>query len=198
MKKLLLFGGAFDPPHNGHMLLLKSAIDTVCPDKVVVMPTGTPPHKSPNIAKANIRLEMCRCFLVLCDDVVIDDEEIKRTSKSYTVDTLDCLAKKYADYEIYLSIGSDMFLSFEQWHKFEEILKKASLVVHCRTESDVKKVDEFERKMKTFGAKIIKVHAEIKEVSSTQVRAAVQKRQSVKHLVPEYVWQCIEANNLYM
>ena len=78
MEKLILFGGTFDPPHMGHMALLRAAIDTVHPDSVLVMPTGTPPHKGGHHADARVRLAMCRCFLPLFGQMVISDEEIVR------------------------------------------------------------------------------------------------------------------------
>ena len=81
--KLLLFGGTFDPPHNGHVHLLQNAIAAVRPDRVVVMPAGTPPHKAASATPARWRLEMCRCFLPLHENLVVSDWEIKRAGKSY-------------------------------------------------------------------------------------------------------------------
>ena len=134
--KLLLFGGTFDPPHNGHVHLLQNAIAAVRPDRVVVMPAGTPPHKAASATPARWRLEMCRCFLPLHENLVVSDWEIKRAGKSYTVDTLAMLRREYPDAELFLCMGSDMLTSFTEWRDWQTILKSAALVVQSRTEGD--------------------------------------------------------------
>ena len=87
-QKIILFGGTFDPPHNGHMTLLAGAIEAVRPDLVLVEPAGTPPHKRAGGTSAAHRLAMCECFRPLFPELVLDTTEIARGGKSYTIDTV--------------------------------------------------------------------------------------------------------------
>ncbi len=197
MDKILLFGGTFDPPHFGHIQLLESSIDTVNPKKIIIMPTGVPPHKYDRAANAQIRMKMCECFFPVFEDLTIDDEEIKRGGKSFTIDTVEYLKKKYVNSKVYFSIGSDMLLSFHKWHRYEELLESASIVVHCRTSDDIEPVKDYVQNLNKNGANILIASARIKEVSSTQIRDMVRENEDVSRFVPQNVIEIIKENNLY-
>ncbi len=197
MPKLLLFGGTFDPVHNGHILLLKEAINSVIPDIVIIMPTGIPPHKAFNDTDSDIKLKMCEAFLPLFDNILIDKTEIERQGKSYTVHTIEYLKNKYKNYEIYISMGSDMLLIFRQWKEYKAILKNAVLVVHCREHDDIIALNNFSKELEEEGAKIIMVDAKIVEISSTQIRNLVNENKSINALVPKKVQEIIKEYNLY-
>ena len=169
--KLLLFGGTFDPPHNGHVHLLQNAIAAVGPDRVVVMPAGTPPHKAASATPARWRLEMCRCFLPLHENLVVSDWEIKRAGKSYTVDTLAMLRREYPDAELFLCMGSDMLTSFTEWRDWQTILKSAALVVQSRTEGDDPELQAAARALEPYGGRVIFTRAPAVELASSDVRA---------------------------
>ena len=140
--KILLYGGSFDPPHNGHLNNLRAAIRRVHPDKVVVMPAGLSPFKQQTAAPAALRLEMCSCFRELgqaVPQVEICGWEIAQAeagNRNYTVLTVEMLARKYPDAQLYLGIGSDMLLSFDAWHRWQDILRLAHLVVVSRNIGD--------------------------------------------------------------
>ncbi len=195
--KILLFGGTFDPPHFGHIELLKSSIETVNPDKVVIMPTGIPPHKYAKAASAHIRLEMCKCFLNVFGNLQIDDEEIKRGGKSFTVDTVAYLQNKYKGAEIAMSLGSDMILMFHEWHKYEELLENVQIVVHCRASEDILPVQKYVQNLNSKGADVVIAKARIKEISSTEIREMVAQNSDISKLVPLHVEQCIKKHNIY-
>ena len=103
--KLLLYGGTFDPPHNGHLNNLRAAAGRVRPDLVVVMPAGVPPHKAASATPAELRLEMCRCFYALegtpgLPRLTVSDWEVcqaREGRRNYTVLTLEMLARTYMD-----------------------------------------------------------------------------------------------------
>ena len=73
MKKVLLYGGTFDPPHNGHINNLRAALELVQPDRVIVMPAGIPPHKAASATPGEVRLAMCDCFKALSPLVEVSD-----------------------------------------------------------------------------------------------------------------------------
>ena len=80
--KTLLYGGTFDPPHNGHMNNLRAALALVQPDRALVMPAGTPPHKHASATPAELRLQMCACFTALSPAVQVSDWEIRRGGRT--------------------------------------------------------------------------------------------------------------------
>jgi nicotinate-nucleotide adenylyltransferase len=197
MQKVIVFGGTFDPPHNGHMALLQGAIRAVGPDKVLVIPAGTPPHKAASTTPAATRLAMCACFLSLAPQVELDDTEIVRGGKSYTVDTLRALAVRYPDAQFYLPIGSDMLLTFEQWHAWREILQRAVLVVQCRRNEDMQQMQAHCDALRAQGARIVMADGPMVELSSTQIRKLVHEGNSAAHLVPPEVQAILTQEKLY-
>ena len=102
--KTLLYGGTFDPPHNGHMNNLRAALALVQPDRALVMPAGTPPHKHASATPAELRLQMCACFTALSPAVQVSDWEIRRGGRSYTVHTLEWLRSQVC------LVSQDVFL----------------------------------------------------------------------------------------
>ncbi len=142
--KILLYGGSFDPPHNGHLNNLRAAADRVRPDKIVVMPAGTSPFKQGTNASGALRLEMCRCFAALAQEPGMPPLEVSgwevaqaaAGSRNYTVLTLEMLARENPGAVLYLAIGSDMLLSFEGWHRWQDILRLARVVVTSRDIGD--------------------------------------------------------------
>lgn len=169
--KLLLFGGTFDPPHNGHMRLLQSAIDAVQPDKVVVMPAGIPPHKAASATPASLRLTMCQCFAPLHPDLVVSDWEIGRGGKNYTIDTVRMLESRYPGAEIFLSVGSDMLTTFTQWREWQSLLEKTTLVVQSRYSGDGDSLAAAAQKLEAAGGRVIFAHAPVLQAASSDVRA---------------------------
>ena len=123
-QKIILFGGTFDPPHNGHMTLLAGAIEAVRPDLVLVEPAGTPPHKRAGGTSAAHRLAMCECFRPLFPELVLDTTEIARGGKSYTIDTVRQMNARYPGAQLYFPMGSDMLLWFRNWAAYRELLRR--------------------------------------------------------------------------
>ena len=148
----LLYGGTFDPPHNGHMNNLRAALALVQPDRALVMPAGTPPHKHASATPAELRLQMCACFTALSPAVQVSDWEIRRGGRSYTVHTLEWLRGQDPDGALYLCVGSDMLLTFQKWYRWQDMLKMAALVVESRTGTDEAALHAAAAELKKAGA----------------------------------------------
>jgi cytidyltransferase-like protein len=126
--RLLLYGGTFDPPHNGHLNNLRAAAARVRPDRVVVMPAGLSPFKQSTAAPGSARVEMCACFRALEAEgavpaLCVSGWEVEQAAlgrRNYTVLTLEMLARTYPEAELYMAMGSDMLLSFDSWHRWQE------------------------------------------------------------------------------
>ena len=134
--KVLLYGGSFDPPHNGHLNNLRAAAARVRPDRIVVMPAGTSPFKRGTNASGALRLEMCGCFSALAEEggfpaLTVSGWEVQQAAlgrRNYTVLTLEMLAAGFPGAELYLAIGSDMLLSFDGWYRWQDILRLARIL----------------------------------------------------------------------
>ncbi len=191
--KILLYGGTFDPPHWGHINNLCAAMQAVQPDKVIVMPAGIPPHKAASATPGSLRLQMCRCFLQLGEQVEISDWEITHEGKSYTVNTLRMLHSTYPDAQLYLTVGSDMLTSFRTWREWQSILQLATLVVESREADDAAVLAEFADSLCGDGARILFARAKPVPMSSSEIRQGSAGAEAV----PPEVWQIISSRGLY-
>ena len=191
--KILLYGGTFDPPHWGHINNLRAAMQAVQPDKVIVMPAGIPPHKAASATPGSLRLQMCRCFLQLGEQVEISDWEISHEGKSYTVNTLRMLHSTYPDAQLYLTVGSDMLTSFRTWREWQSILQLATLVVESREADDAAMLAEFADSLCGDGARILFARAKPVPMSSSEIRQGSAGAEAV----PPEVWQIISSRGLY-
>lgn len=189
--KIGLFGGTFNPVHNGHVNLVKNFKEELSLDKVLVIPTGVPPHKqAERLVSGEDRLSMCRlAFEGLAE---VSDVEIARGGRSYTVETLEELKKIYKNDDLYFLVGSDMLLSFKRWYRWEDILSMCTL---CATDRDNEKtcMDADAE----FFSKIIFCDFPKTVVSSSEVREKLVSGKDVSHLVPEEVEKYIREKGLY-
>ena len=158
--KILLYGGTFDPPHNGHKNNLRAALERVRPDRAIVMPAGTPPHKHASATPAELRLQMCQCFRALSPAVEVSDWEIRQGGRSYTVHTLEMLRGANPGAELYLCVGSDMLLTFGEWYRWQDMLKMAALVVESRTGTDDAALHAAAAKLEQAGGTVLFAQAE--------------------------------------
>lgn len=134
--KIGLFGGTFNPPHKGHERLLETFYEQIRPDQMLIVPTKRPVHKiCEDLALDEERLEMCR-LAFSAPQYTVSSVEIDRQSDSYTVYTVRSLLAEHPDAQIYLLMGSDMFLSFHKWYRHRELLDACTLCVASRCGAD--------------------------------------------------------------
>ena len=129
-----LLGGTFNPIHNGHLAIARRTRDALELDRLVFIPSGDPPHKPhQDLAAATDRYEMVRLAILSDPSLSISDIEIRRSGKSYSVDTVRHLQQEYgADTALYFLIGLDAFVEFPTWHEPETLLNLCSFVVISR------------------------------------------------------------------
>ena len=165
--KIGVFGGTFNPPHNGHVRLAKAAADQLKLDKLLVIPSCIPPHKiAAKLADGHERLEMCRLAFGCDPRFEVSPMELERGSRSYTVETLRELKALYPDSELYFIVGSDMLESFDKWYLWQEIL---SLSVLCAASREAGYSPDLSRFGK-LAERIRIITLDPLEVSSTQIR----------------------------
>ncbi|MCR5649408.1 MAG: nicotinate (nicotinamide) nucleotide adenylyltransferase [Oscillospiraceae bacterium] len=197
MMKTGLFGGTFNPPHIGHISVADKAVESLGLDRLIVMPTGTPPHKelSDGAPDAEARLEMAKLAFADTPRAEVSDMEIRREGRSYTADTVRAILAKSPETELWLVVGDDMFFSFERWYDSRWLLANVSLAVFARSD----RMDEIRsraEKMRAGGARVRVVEKEVVEISSTEIRDALPKRGGRKYL-SDPVYSYIIRNRLY-
>ena len=195
--KLGIFGGSFDPVHNGHVNVAKDFLSSFALDKLLIIPTGIHPRKPVDANDdPQKRIEMCRLAFKGINKIEVSDIEVRRKEKSYTVLTLREL-KKNGD-ELYLLCGTDMLLSIERWYCFEEILALCTLVcVRRKNDDGIQFIGAVEKLKKYRDAKIATLEADITEISSSDIRSRIRLGESVDSMIPENVYDYITLNKLY-
>ncbi len=190
--RVLLFGGTFDPPHNGHIHLLQQAIRAVAPDWVVVMPACLPPHKSPSTTAPDLRLAMCRCFEPIFPDLEVSSWEIERGGASYTIDTVAMLENRFPGAQIFLTVGSDMLLSFTGWKDWQQLLARTILVVQSRREGDEEQLAAAAAGLEQKGGRVVFAGGTPLEVSSSEIRSGRGRKN-----IPPQAREIIRRYDLY-
>ncbi len=196
--KIAIFGGTFNPIHNGHLNVIENAQKALNPDKLILMPTHIPPHKAvKDLASDEARLEMCRLVANLYENVEVSDFELKSEGKSYTVTTMEHLKSIYPDDDLYFVIGSDMLNTFLTWYKPERIMELCILVCVCRSENDRKQSETKAEEIRLHRGRCILIDCEAVEASSTEIRADLIAYNTSFGRIPESVEQYILENGLY-
>lgn len=192
-----IYGGSFNPPHNGHLMLAHELHKKLALDKIIIIPSNISPQKDNN---GNIdpvhRLNMCK--IAFADDMFeVSDCEIKRGGRSYTIDTLTFLKSVYPDASFYLFMGSDMLLSFDTWYRFSDILGMCTVCAISRSENESsEKMREYAKNtLHNENVRIFDVQPF--EVSSTEIRAKVANGESFEGFIPDSVSAYIKENKLY-
>jgi nicotinate-nucleotide adenylyltransferase len=189
LMKLGIYGGSFDPPHNGHLIVAEYVRKELGLDTVLLVPSFVPPHKQEReLSSATHRLVMTRLALRGCAGLDVSDIELVRKGVSYTVDTLKELKYRFPGSELNLLLGTDNYIEFNQWKETGMIRELARLIVMSRPGSEASVGQE-------EGTIFCQVPAI--EISSTQIRERVRRGESVRYLVPDAVRRYIEKNELY-
>ncbi len=198
MARIGLFGGSFNPIHNGHINLAETVKRKAKLDKIILIPSGTAPHKSSlEYAAAEDRLEMCRLAVEDIPEIEVSDFEIKRTGKSYSIFTVEHFKKLYPDDELFLLLGSDMLLSFEEWFEFKKILKNVTLIVASRTGSDYDVLEKEAKKLEQYG-KIIVINDIAVPASSTNIRKLIKNNEDLSCYLNGKVVKYIILKKIYL
>ena len=169
-----IFGGTFDPPHIGHLVVTQDALERLDLDRLVVVPAGRPPHREA-VLDQDTRWELvCRAFEG-DGRIQVSDIELRREGPSWTVDTLEWAHQEMNPETLFLIVGADQLRSFRGWKEPERILSLARLAVMTRPG------EEFE------GTDVPHEVVEVTRVdlSSTRIRRRLEEGRSIRYMVPE-------------
>ncbi|MDD3347364.1 bis(5'-nucleosyl)-tetraphosphatase (symmetrical) YqeK [Oscillibacter sp.] len=203
--KIGIYGGTFNPPHLGHVTAARAVFELLKLEKLLLVPAGLPPHKAlpAGSPTPDQRLEMTRLAaeaLGLGDRVEVLDLEVHREGKSFTADTLAQLKAQYSRDELWLLMGTDMFLTLQAWHEPERILSLAGIAAFGRTEEDTEELfsaqrDALYKRFPTARLFTLTIPGVI-DVSSTRLREELAAGEGSKRLPPA-VYGYILRENLY-
>jgi nicotinate-nucleotide adenylyltransferase len=187
-----IFGGTFDPPHLGHLIVAEWMRDAFDLDLVLWMPASRSPHKQERSpASDGLRMEMVRAATADNASFAVSDLEIRRGGLSYTVDTLEELHASRPQDRFSLIMGSDTLAGFERWHRPERIAELAEFLVFARRGNLTPTTPTLlEGRVRTAIAPLM-------EISATDIRERCAVGRSIRYLVPASVETVIEAHGLY-
>ena len=175
-----ILGGTFDPVHNAHMAIARTALDQLGLEKILWIPTGTPRYREPARTSATHRVAMLKLAIEGEPRYVVDERELAPGHSGYTLDTLKSLGGKPV-----LLLGADQYAKFESWHRWQEIIELASIAVFARPGWPVP------------DSRAQFVPMEPIDISASDIRARVARGESIAGLVPEAVQRYIERQRLY-
>ena len=207
-KKLIgVFGGTFDPIHNGHTLIIENFLKLIQLDELIVIPNGNPPHKAKGINLEN-KLLMTELALQHIELVHIDKREIIKESPSYGLSTFKELKKENPDDNLIWIMGSDSFSNIDTWYKYEEFLAEVNLIILMRPNCPIE-VDSVagkllkERQVNSAGeledqtCKILLLSIDPIMITSTEIRDMISTKKDVSQFLNHDVYNLIKEKNLY-
>ncbi len=197
MKKIMIFGGTFNPVHNGHVYMCRMLADNIGADDVYIVPTFSPVHKdvADSLIDSQHRLNMCE-FAFDRSNEHICDFEIKQGRGCYSFETISWFKERFPDAELYFACGSDMFLSLHTWRNPKFIFDNVTVCAISR-EDDYSLLTDYAERYKKDGLKSIIVTAKPMIVSSTEIRNDIKSNGNYDGL-PSKVAEYIKSNGLYL
>lgn len=194
-KMIVIFGGTFNPIHIGHEEIIKEIAEINGVDKIFLIPTKVPPHKDADFLASELhRMNMCKIVASRYNNVEVNDIEIKREGKSYTIDSVKLLKSKYPNHKFAITVGADMLTTFHLWKDYEKLLKEVSIIAFGRTSINNSAFVNSVEKLVALGADITVIEKDITDVSSTEIRNNVKAN---ANLLDDEIFNYILENNVY-
>ncbi|OUD14595.1 nicotinate-nucleotide adenylyltransferase [Thioflexithrix psekupsensis] len=210
VKPIGLLGGTFDPIHHGHLRLALELYERLELAEVRLLPAASPPHKNQPMADGQLRLAMVQAAVAGVTGLVADGRELKRTGRSYTIDTLiDVRNEIGTEQALYLMMGMDAFMNLNTWHRWRELLDFAHLLVVRRPGALQPLSHELQEWFRAHQAHpdeakahcatgtILSIDIPGLMISSTQIRALLAEGKNPRYLLPSSVLDLIEQYQLY-
>jgi len=198
-----MLGGAFDPPHRAHLALAQLAVEALELDELHIIPTGQAWHKARTLSSPDHRLAMTQLAFQGMPHMRVDDRELQRAGPTFTIDTLEALQQESPGAQLYLIMGADQFVAFQQWHKWQAIAGLAIICIADRAPSTLTGADSdaYLEAYKGLENRFVRLQMPLMATSATQIRQLMTsnagKTLVANTLVAEPVARYISANHLY-
>ncbi len=194
-----IFGGTFDPIHNGHMHIAYEALYNLNLDLIIFMPSGNPPHKTQRkVTEGKIRYEIVES--VIKDEARFDisDYEINSNELSYTYKTLKHFNDLEPNTEWFFITGADSLIDLERWRNVKGILENCTLIVFTRPGYSLEEIKKQKKNIEEkYNTDIIFLNMPVIDISSTVIKKKISENKNVKYLLPYEPYKIIEKLNLY-
>ena len=199
MERIGIYGGTFNPPHLGHIQAAKAAVQALDLTRLLLIPDNIAPHKElpPGSPAPEQRLEMLRLATQDAPELEVSDLELRREGVSYTFETVLALSEQYPEAQLFLLMGTDMFVSFDTWKNTDIILSHAALGVLCRGDKGEREtIAEKAAQLTNQGARVELVNNPVLAISSTQLRRLIAF-DCAEPFLPKPVAEYIRQHGLY-
>ena len=195
---ILLFGGSFDPVHNGHENILRTALEYKKFDKIIIMPIGSPGHKASCKAPFPVRKHLVElAFSDIGVEMDVSDFEGNSFEKSYSYITVDHLKQLYPGANIYFIIGADSAINMHKWLRWEYLAQNVTFLVFDREKGEDPLLAQAVENIRRYSPATAIISSSVFPVSSTQVRTMAAAGQDISGLVDSKVAPVIEKYHLY-
>jgi nicotinate-nucleotide adenylyltransferase len=204
-----ILGGTFDPIHIGHLRFALEAHEQLKLDKVHLMPSFQPVHRTPPKASAEHRLEMINRAILNEPALYADPREIRLQKPCFTMDTLAAMREERPETPLCLLVGSDVFLELPTWHRFQDILNFSHIIIGHRPTFQVPHKGLLAEWMQAHQAKdmstlhhhvaghILLLPLPLLEVSASAIRTRIMTHDNPRYLLPETVYHYIQQQGIY-
>lgn len=201
MRRIGIYGGTFNPIHNGHLHILKAFTARIGLEQLVMIPSCVPPHKNGTaLADAEHRLAMCRLAAESIREtkITVSEIEIQRGGKSYTAETLTQLKREQPDSALFFIMGEDMLLTLNNWYQPARILRQATICASPRSGDGLARMQKCAEMLREkYEASILLEDIPYLPISSTEIRNRLALGRSIEHMVPKAVAAYIDRHGLY-
>ncbi len=188
--RLGLFGGRFDPPHVGHLLVAQQALEQLSLGELWFVPSPSPPHKG-TVADAETRMTLTTLATASHPQFRVSRVELDRDGPSYTFDTLAAVQKAYPEATLFFITGADAYRQIASWHRAKELVKQVQMVAVPRPGYDLGGLEPY------FRDHVRCLDTPTFEVSSTDIRQRLAHHRPIRYLVPELVESYLVKHDLY-
>lgn len=201
-KSTLIFGGSFDPVHIGHLIIARQVARKISAERILLVPTCANPLKNPPVATNDQRLEMLKLAVARAPEFEITDIELRRTPPSFSIDTIEAICDDIPAPA--MMVGADMIRDLHRWHRVDDLLSKADLIIACRPPANSEKIRQsllsLEGKIRTEHLEKLMenvVETSLLEISSSQIRDMISQGISPEFYLPPAVVDYINQNQIY-
>ena len=198
MSRVGIFGGTFDPIHQGHMVIAEQVAEVLGLARVIFVPSGVPPHKPASSIKAGTedRLRMVEAAIQGNDKFLIDSVEIESRRAMYSVETVPLIKERHEGDEWFFVSGADEVSNLLSWKEPDKLLEEAAMVAATRPGYDISNLKHLEEELENFD-KIVPVECTRVDISATSIRRRLVEGRGIRYLVPDGVYEIIYERGLY-
>jgi nicotinate-nucleotide adenylyltransferase len=198
LARLGIFGGTFDPPHLGHLILATEAFNQLNLERVLWVLTPEPPHKQGQDRQSlDDRLEMLHIAISEYPEFLLSRVDIDRSPPFYAIDTVRLIAGQYPQAELVYLIGGDSLHDLPYWHKPDELVQAASYLGVMRRPNDGVDLPGLEECIPGIGQKVLNIDAPLMEISSSEIRQRIAAGRQFRHYLPVGIYFLIRERHLY-